>query len=138
MRSPERIRSGRAQIWIGAVYAIVVLALILLLPADDPRPLVPLVALGPVWIIQGVVERKTRVEIGATGVTVYTPRFLFLRSRSVSWPEVQELRIDPPGGPRSVRLRLTSGGEVSLLPLTDSDNESVRRAHETASTPGTS
>lgn len=132
-RSPDRIKSGKFYIWIGLAYAAIVLILITVLPRTPPA-LLPLAFLGPSWALLGAVQLRTRVELDEGALTIYSPPLL--RPRSVRWRDVHDLRLDPPGGTRQIRLRLSSGAEVSLPPLTDADHDAVRRSFEAASANG--
>lgn len=70
---------------------------------------VPMLLLGPWFLVQHLVATLSSVELDDRGMVVHH----LLGQRTVRWADVEEMTIDPPGGPRLVRYR--TGGHDRFL-----------------------
>jgi len=109
----------------GALYTVLVLAIMVTV---DTVALAPLLLLGPFYVTQGVQARRARVEVDDRGLTVRPTRIG--RTRFFPWNTIKTLRTDPPGGPRLIRLGLSTGREVELPRLDEQDRAILTSAYE--------
>lgn len=117
MLRAEQSRWNTIGIYFGLGTTLAVLAFLVLLTLTGKVvwPSSPMLLLGVAPILQGLWGRAARVELEATGLRVYSNRHPL--GRWVAWNQVADLRVDPPGGPRHLRLKLFHGAEVELPPL---------------------
>lgn len=115
--------------WFGVVYVLAVLTFVAI---SDRQALAmyPLVPLELFFVVRGALLKTARVELEPDGVCIYNGQSP--RARWVGWDDVQNLRVDPPGGLRQVRLRLSTGKDVNLPPLGDENNAVVTGAYRVA------
>ncbi len=61
----------------------------------------PMLIMGPGFLLQHLFTTLSRVEVDGDGMVVRR----LLGSKDVRWADVDEMTVDPPGGPRLVRYR---------------------------------
>jgi len=112
---PSWRRGSTLFVVLGAVATALVLAL---LGFAGRWNFSPMLLLGVGYLVRGLLLRRARVVVDEEGVLVHTGG---LRPSFSAWVDVSELSVDPPGGPRVVRLRRRDGSELPLPELSEED-----------------
>lgn len=116
------MRGSVTWVVMGAVYAVLVAGLVVI---TRSWALSPLVVLGLSWIARGLLLRRAKVVFDERGLLVNTGGF---KDHFTAWQDVDAVSVDPPGGPRVMRVRRRDGGEVLLPELAELDRARVLEA----------
>ncbi|MEW1957581.1 PH domain-containing protein [Kineococcus sp. NPDC059986] len=119
---PSSLRAGTVFVVVGVV---VVVAVGLLIAVSGRWQVSPMALLGVGHVVRGVLLRRARVVLLHDGLVVNTGG---VRDRHLAWADVAQVVVDPPGGPRLLRVRLREGGEVRLPELSEDDRARVLAA----------
>ncbi len=111
-------------VWVLVCVAITVAGIALVVAARS-WSFVLTVALGLVFLLQHLLTTLSRVELDADAMVVHR----LLGSRSVRWADVDEMTIDPPGGPRLVRYRIGRDDRFLSAELADDGGFAVIDAY---------
>ncbi len=112
-------RASAAYVALGAVL-LGSIGAIILVRESRAWTSAPLLVLGLWLVVRGALLRRARVEVGKDRITVHAGG---IRAHTFTWSEVTELHVDPPGGPRLLRVTLSNGASLVLPELTDADRE---------------
>lgn len=115
-------RESTGFILIGAVMFVLVLLVMLLLRTWSVGPLL---ILGPFWLTRGLLLRRARVEFDASGMTIHAGG---IQKQRIGWDEVESVSVDPPGGPRLLRVHTVDRRLVSLPEFGDAERAAVLSA----------
>ena len=79
------------------------------------------------WLVKGLLMGRARVEVREDALVVHPG---ISRARVMAWQDVEALTLDPPGGPRLLRLNHAKARVITLPELSDEDTATVLAIYE--------
>ncbi len=121
------VANGWTRWWVVMCLGITVVVGVLALVARS-TVFLPTLIMGPGFLLQHLLTTVSRVEVDRDGMVVHR----LLGSKDVRWADVDEMTIDPPGGPRLVRYRIGRDDRFLSSELADDGGFAVLDAYRSA------
>jgi len=120
--APSSLRSSVVWVVVGAAWVVLIGGFVVV---KDEWPLSPMVFLGFFYVGRGLLIRRAKVVVDEQGILVNSGAW---KDHFTAWDDVEAVSVDPPGGPRLMRVRRRDGGEVELPELAELDRARVLEA----------